>query len=192
MKDVKSGRNTALKVAVVSVPLLIGAWLLLKQYQIDITVTPAAPTNSVPIIKTDSSQDAPPTPPKSANPEPTTKPDPAALAARQGSFRIRNRSDRPVRVALLSRQPKESSAKSSTATSGFALPAHWDFAPQEGSEQGLIVSLPDRQIQLKRGDVVVAFAQDGSQRYWGPYVVGETDRPVWNRDTGNWELTLDQ
>jgi hypothetical protein len=119
------------------------------------------------------------------------KPDPVAIAAKQGNLRIRNQSDYPVRVALLSRQPKDANLKSGSPQSGFATPAHWDFAPQEGSQSGLLVSLPSRSIQLKRGDVVVAFAQDGSQRYWGPFVVGETGKPDWNAQAGEWELVIE-
>jgi hypothetical protein len=36
----------------------------------------------------------------------------------------------------------------------------------------------------------VAFAQDGSRRYWGPYVVGETSSPEWNPQTQEWQLVL--
>ena len=43
---------------------------------------------------------------------------------------------------------------------------------------------------LENGDIVVAFAQDGSRLYWGPYVIGETPVPVWNKKTGEWELVL--
>jgi len=39
--------------------------------------------------------------------------------------------------------------------------------------------------------VLVGFAQDGSQHYWGPFVVGETDRPDWNAQAGEWELILE-
>ncbi|MBD0347029.1 MAG: hypothetical protein ICV63_19830, partial [Coleofasciculus sp. Co-bin14] len=37
---------------------------------------------------------------------PSTSPDPVALAAGQGTLRVSNRTDRPVRVALLTRQAK--------------------------------------------------------------------------------------
>jgi hypothetical protein len=69
-------------------------------------------------------------------------------------------------------------------------PAHWDFAPQEGSTRGLILSLPDGNLQVKDQDVLVVFAQDGSRRYWGPYVIGQMLLPVWNSETSEWQLTL--
>jgi hypothetical protein len=81
------------------------------------------------------------------------------------------------------------SAKPS-ANSPYAEPAHWDFAPGEGSRQGLILSLPNGNLKLKQGDILVAFAQDGSRRYWGPYVVGETAAPIWNSKVSEWQLIL--
>lgn len=89
-----------------------------------------------------------------------------------------NQTDVPVRVALLARGP------------GAVEPAHWDFAPQEGSKEGLILSLPAGNFKLKKGDILVAFAQDGSGYYWGPYVVGESDAPVWDKKLSQWQLTL--
>ncbi|MBD2082969.1 hypothetical protein [Leptolyngbya sp. FACHB-17] len=186
MKQGKGGLHPAVKVALFSTALtaIVGT-ILLKVFPIEISISSGTP-NTVPVIKTANSPPA-----DSVTPPKAEKPDPTALAARQGNLRIRNQSDHAVRVALLARQPKEPSAKSSDPQKGFALPAHWDFAPQEGSESGLLVALPSRSIQLKRGDVLVAFAQDGSQRYWGPFVVGETDQPDWNAQAGEWELALD-
>jgi hypothetical protein len=160
MKEMKSGRasrgRVALKVAAGSTVLVaIAGTILMKLFSIEISIAPAT-SNSIPVIKTEES-------PVAATTTKIEKPDASAIAAKQGNLRIRNRSDYPVRIALLSRQPKETSAKS-TAQNGFAVPAHWDFAPQEGSQSGLLVSLPNRSIRLKKGDVVVAFAQDGSQR----------------------------
>ena len=90
-----------------------------------------------------------------------------------------NQTDQPVRLALLARR----SGSSSSAQPTYGNPAHWDFAPGEGSGKGLLLSLPDGNLKLKKGDILVAFAQDGSGSYWGPYVVGETALPVWNRQT---------
>jgi len=98
-----------------------------------------------------------------------------------------NQTDQPVRLALLARQSETASAPRQTT---YGNPAHWDFAPGEGSANGLILSLPDGNLKLKTGDILVAFAQDGSRRYWGPYVVGETADPIWNRQTGEWQLSL--
>jgi hypothetical protein len=91
---------------------------------------------------------------------------------------------------LLFRAPKSIDTKAVKANA-YEPPAHWDFAPGEGSDKGLVVSLPDRRITLKKGDVLVAFAQDGSQKYWGPYVVNETQTPLWNPEIAEWELSLE-
>lgn len=107
--------------------------------------------------------------------------DPAAIAAHQGTLRVSNPTDHPIRVALLTRQTKSKT---------YGQPAHWDFAPMEGGRQGLILSLPQGNLKLSKGDILVAFAQDGSRQYWGPYVVGETPIPVWNPQKGEWQLVL--
>ena len=105
-----------------------------------------------------------------------------------GLLRISNKTTQPVRLALLARQ---SSLKSATANKSKSdIPAHWDFAPEEGSESGLVLSLPQANLRLEKGDILVAFAQDGYRRYWGPYVVGETSSPQWNPQTQEWQLVL--
>ncbi len=98
-----------------------------------------------------------------------------------GGLRVSNPTQHPVRVALLSR---------STPTVETSTPAHWDFAPQEGSQTGLLLSLPTKSLDLQPGDILVGFAQDGSRRYWGPYVVGETDLPLWVSEGKEWQLIL--
>ncbi|MBF2067301.1 MAG: hypothetical protein IGS39_23220 [Calothrix sp. C42_A2020_038] len=103
-----------------------------------------------------------------------------------GTLRLSNQTYQPIRLALLSR------GKLNKSTSDSHVPAHWDFAPQEGSEKGLLLSLPDQKLQLSKGDVVVAFAQDGSRRYWGPYIIGETPVPMWNSQQKEWWLILNQ
>jgi hypothetical protein len=134
----------------------------------------------------------PPVPQPAADPE---KPDPTKVAAQLGKLRIRNRSSHPVRLALLfqtalrpSQTPVNRLAQPSMS---YQAPAHWDFAPQEGQDQGLLLGLPNRNTELQTGDVIVAFAQDGSQRYWGPFVVGETRSPLWNAQQGEWQLSLE-
>ncbi|OUL36710.1 hypothetical protein BV372_06335 [Nostoc sp. T09] len=107
----------------------------------------------------------------------------------RGTLRMSNQTNQPVRLALLARQ---SAVKSSSAGTQYDLPAHWDFAPQEGSEKGLLLSLPNGNLKLEKGDIIVAFAQDGSRRYWGPYVVGETSLPKWNSQKQEWQLILTQ
>lgn len=95
-----------------------------------------------------------------------------------GALTMSNQTDVPVRVALLARGKNA------------VEPAHWDFAPQEGSKEGLVLSLPEGNFKLNKGDILVAFAQDGSGYYWGPYVVGESDAPVWDKKRSQWQLTL--
>jgi hypothetical protein len=114
-------------------------------------------------------------------PSPSSRPDPVAVAARQGALRVSNPTEHPVRVALLVRQ---------TQTKAYGEPAHWDFAPMEGGSQGLLLSLPQGNLKLSKGDILVAFAQDGSRQYWGPYVVGQTPSPVWNPQKAEWQLVL--
>ncbi|QHG16852.1 hypothetical protein [Nostoc sp. ATCC 53789] len=112
----------------------------------------------------------------------------ASKAKNQGILRMSNQTNQPVRLALLARQ---SVAKGSgTKQANYDVPAHWDFAPQEGSEKGLVLSLPQNNLKLEKGDILVAFAQDGSRRYWGPYVVGETQLPKWNSQNREWQLVL--
>ncbi len=94
--------------------------------------------------------------------------------AHEGGLRVSNQTDQPLRVAVLMRQASAS------------VPAHWDFAPQEGSEKGLALSLPNSNLKLQKGDILVAFAQGSSRRYWGPYIVGETPLPQWNPQTSEW------
>ncbi|MBD2355277.1 hypothetical protein H6G41_11715 [Tolypothrix sp. FACHB-123] len=106
----------------------------------------------------------------------------------RGTLRMSNQTNQPVRLALLARQSKGNSALKNQQD----IPAHWDFAPQEGSEKGLLLSLPNGNLKLEKGDVVVAFAQDGSRRYWGPYVVGETSLPKWDAQKQEWLLILTQ
>jgi hypothetical protein len=112
----------------------------------------------------------------------------ASKSKDQGTLRMSNQTNQPVRLALLARQ---SLAKGSgTKQANYDVPAHWDFAPQEGSEKGLILSLPQNNLKLEKGDILVAFAQDGSRRYWGPYIVGETQLPKWNAQNREWQLVL--
>jgi cytoskeletal protein RodZ len=111
---------------------------------------------------------------------------PAKVASIAGALRVSNQTDHPLRVALLLKEP----APTAATKPKYDEPVHWDFAPGEGSTQGLVLSLPEGNLKLKKGDILVAFAQDGSRRYWGPFVVGETDTPVLNRKTSEWQLIL--
>ncbi len=102
-----------------------------------------------------------------------------------GTLRMSNQTNQPVRLALLARQSTGKKVKTH-----HDIPAHWDFAPQEGSEKGLLLSLPQGSLKLEKGDILVAFAQDGSRRYWVTYVVGETPSPSWNTQSKEWQLIL--
>jgi hypothetical protein len=134
-------------------------------------------------------------------------PPPAAMAGSQGGLRVSNQTAYPVRVALLyhqlTAQPKPEQPKPEQPKPEqpkpeqpkfeqpkFEQPVHWDFAPGEGGSKGLIMSLPTGGLRLSGGDVLVAFAQDGSRRYWGPYVVGKTALPVWSSQQKEWVLPL--
>ncbi len=110
--------------------------------------------------------------------KPQEKPPTTKMAGVPGALILSNQTDLPVRVALLARGKDA------------VEPAHWDFAPQEGSKEGLVLSLPEGNFKLEKGDVLVAFAQDGSGQYWGPYVVGESDAPIWDAKLSRWNLTL--
>jgi hypothetical protein len=107
------------------------------------------------------------------------------LAPIKGGVRIRNRSASPVRLVILRRQSTQTPKKQ-------PIPIHWDFAPREGRLKGLLLALPSETIALDRGDILTAFAQDGSARYWGPYIVGESPQPIWNDKTTEWEVTLEE
>ncbi|MBE9103803.1 hypothetical protein IQ229_02240 [Nostoc cf. edaphicum LEGE 07299] len=114
----------------------------------------------------------------------------ASIAKDQGTLRMSNQTNQPVRLVLLARQSvAKGSSKKQTL---YDVPAHWDFAPQEGSEKGLLLFLPQNNLKLEKGDVLVAFAQDGSRRYWGPYIIGETQLPKWNSQNREWQLVLSQ
>ena len=111
-----------------------------------------------------------------ANPQPVS-----------GGLRVKNQTPFPIRLVLLT-QPTPSQ---STATApADQEPVHWDFAPEEGSDAGLIMSLPEGDLRLQPADILVGFAVDGSRRYWGPYVVGETASPQKQPKSGEWQLTL--
>ncbi len=93
----------------------------------------------------------------------------------QAALRVSNRTNHPVRVAW--RSPNNEAV-------------HWDFAPQEGNMNGLILSLPETDLTLEPGDLIVVFAQDGSREYWGPFLVGKTDLPAWNSQLQEWQLLI--
>lgn len=125
------------------------------------------------------SNDVTPPPPSAPEPSIATEPLPEKPVAYANQLRVSNRSTYPIRVVLLPRQQ-------ATEEQRF----HWDFAPTEGNEEGLLLSRPTGQLQLKTGDVLTAFALDGSRRYWGPYIVGETKLPTQAASAPEWQLIL--
>jgi hypothetical protein len=111
-----------------------------------------------------------------------------------GKLRVSNRSEHPIRLAMRLKSEKLRGDKYNEKVSQrdrYEAPAHWDFYAGEGSDRGLVVALPNRSLHLSKGDVVIAFAQDGSRRYWGPFIVGETDNPLWDPATQEWKLVLE-
>lgn len=157
------------------VVLMIG--YLLTQFQISVWIEPAgSEPEAPPILEAN--------PPPAAAP-PTPLP-PAAVnpAARipQG-LRVSNQTPYPIRLVLLTREAQ-------TQADEFRRPVHWDFAPEEGSQAGLLLSLPEGNLKLNSGDVLMAFALDGSRYYWGPYVVGQTSVPTPQGQPPEWQLVL--
>lgn len=178
-KDIKAKWYPAIAIAIGILLIGGGGWLVASRWMTN-PLTPTAEVERSP--EASPSAQASPTPLETAPANPIAK-----SATRQGALRVGNPTDYPVRVALLA---KKAAAETSDPTNRYDIPAHWDFAPQEGGMRGLVVSLPDRSIKVRPGDILVAFAQDGSRRYWGPYVIGETDGPTWNVKLGEWELIL--
>lgn len=127
---------------------------------------------------------------------------PTESGAHQGPLRVANQTEHPLRIAFLAQgeapetpltSPEDAAVEAGISpdlSETAGEPFHWDFAPAEGGRNGLLLALPEGDLALKDGDVIVAFAQDGSQRYWGPYVVGETSLPFWNGDRSEWQLLV--
>lgn len=69
----------------------------------------------------------PSVPPASPTPiaSPTKSTSPTAIASGQGTLRVGNPTEHPVRIVLTKVQSK-----------GYGEPAHWDFAPGEGGAKG--------------------------------------------------------
>lgn len=184
--------------AIIATAFLLVIWQVMGQFQFSITVehpeaeVPSVSTSSevLPVSKpaSNSASNSTPAPtltqPLELSNQPKTRSNAPATAV--GTLRVSNQSTHPVRLALL---PVQSTAKSGKQPA-YGVPAHWDFAPGEGGSRGLVLALPDGNLKLNRGDVLVAFAQDGSSRYWGPYVVGETGTPLWNSQRSEWLLIL--
>lgn len=169
-------------VIIVSLLGLVGLVLLGLQFTVSISIEPSSLPKTMPPQPRSPSGASPPVPTPQQVQTTPPRSNPTASVAAVGALRLSNQTTQPVRVALLAQ-------KSAAGQPNYLKPAHWDFAPEEGSRQGLILSLPDGDLKLKKGDILVAFAQDGSRRYWGPYVVGETTLPVRNSKS-EWQLIL--
>lgn len=146
---------------------------LLSQLQFSVWIeSPEAAPSSIP---------SPTSPSSLSLVGPSAKPQPdARLTPVPDALRVSNQTPNAVRVVLLAR----------SSDTAYFEPVHWDFAPEEGSQQGLILSLPEGNLRLQQGDILTAFALDGSRRYWGPYVAGKTAAPAKRGQQGEWHLIL--
>ncbi|MCF2970742.1 hypothetical protein L1047_05975 [Synechococcus sp. Nb3U1] len=113
--------------------------------------------------------------------EPSVPSQGTTTSARTGSFRVGNRTPYPIRLVILMRGGERLINPET---------AHWDFAPGEGGSEGLVLSLGEEPLQISPGDIVVAFTLDGTRRYWGPNVVGESLAPFWNGESSSWSMIL--
>ncbi len=100
---------------------------------------------------------------------------------RTGPLRVGNRTDFPVRVVVMLR-----SEESNDQPQVF----HWDFAANEGGSEGLPLSLEEDPLLIRPGEIIMAFSLDGSQRYWGPNLVGESLSPFWEPSLEVWSMIL--
>jgi hypothetical protein len=123
---------------------------------------------------------------QNTSPTPSTSPNAKRATPVANGLRVSNQTAFPLRLVLL-----QGPLEPGTSSRGQkAKPTHWDFAPNEGSQNGLLLSLPKGELRLRSGDVLMAFALDGSRRYWGPYVVGETVLPRQTKPSKIWQLVI--
>jgi hypothetical protein len=176
-------KNMAVKVKLLPVLLaisigLVGAFVL-TQLQFNVWLEPDPTSEEAPVIAID------PLPAPTAAVSSTSTPSSPSKPIPDG-LRVSNQTDLPIRVVLLA----QGSVASDPVKQPFQEPVHWDFAPMEGNVGGLAMSLPEGDLKLADGDVLMIFALDGSKRYWGPYVVGQTARPIKQKTTAEWQLIL--
>jgi hypothetical protein len=200
------GRNEPPKKAMAEkpsiLPLVLAALgggtivFLLSQFQFSIWIEPSGSKDSTPPVIEVAPDVAPPS---SISPSPSAPPAPPQPPLVNG-LRVRNISPYPVRVVLMSQQPasqqpasqqpaSQKSVQNNSSSRPYRAPVHWDFAPDEGSKVGLLLSLPEGNFTLKKGDVLMAFALDGSRHYWGPYIVGKTGG-LSRSKASEWQLVL--
>ncbi len=174
------------------------ATLVLSQLQLSVWIEPSQSSSDTPIIEVDQPNPSPtsggsPTgspPVNSASPVPSSTATSQPSSAGPNALRVSNRTTTPLRVVLLP-YASPTAAPPTESSPQDREPVHWDFAPQEGSQQGLLLSLPDGDLHLHPGDVLMAFSLDGSRKYWGPYVVGDTALPTKQTSSASWELVLE-
>jgi hypothetical protein len=176
LKKTRSPFLTALAV----IGLILVGWMLPR---IQVKIEPVSPPSKVEPL---------PPPPVVTEEKVVAIADAAPLSEgfRQGKMRVSNLSIHPVRVVIL---PQKSDALAFNVPAGkspYDQPFHWDFAPGEGGQKGLPLALPTGELALNSGDVVMVFAQDGSQRYWGPYVLDRVSQPGWNEQSQGWLLQV--
>jgi hypothetical protein len=203
IRDIRFRWQPVIAIASGAVVLMMGLWVIFGRSPLPTgsvlpeplaspRIDPAEPSAPAPAVTPLPSFIRPPvtaTEPQTA--VSASRPETITTPGRQGTLRISNLTQHPVRIALLAKHSTSiASVSSDSGKQVYDMPAHWDFAPQEGSDRGLIVSLPNHNLRIKQGDILVAFAQDGSRRYWGPFVVGETALPTWNPRATEWELLL--
>jgi hypothetical protein len=192
------GRNEPPKKAMAEkpsiLPLILAALgggtivFLLSQFQFSLWVEPSGSKDSTPPVIEVAPDVAPPS---SISPSPSAPSQPPLV----NGLRVRNISPYPVRVVLMSQQSasqqsaSQKSVQNNSSSSPYRAPVHWDFAPEEGSKAGLLLSLPEGNFTLKKGDVLMAFALDGSRHYWGPYIVGKTGG-LSRSKASEWQLVL--
>jgi hypothetical protein len=191
------GRNEPPKKAMAEkpsiLPLVLAALgggtivFLLSQFQFSLWIEPSGSKDSTPPVIEVAPDMALPL---SISPSPAP-PQPPLV----NGLRVRNISPYPVRVVLMSQQSasqqptSQQAGQNNSSSSPYRAPVHWDFAPDEGSKVGLLLSLPEGNFTLKKGDVLMAFALDGSRHYWGPYIVGKTGG-LSRSKASEWQLIL--
>lgn len=92
---------------------------------------------------------------------------------RKGSLRVGNTTDLKVRVVLTKRD-------------GSVTGAFWDYEPQEGSAEGVELSLGENPLVIQEGDILMAFSPEFPDRYWGPDIIGATPAPFWDNKRKVW------
>jgi hypothetical protein len=100
-----------------------------------------------------------------------------APTGRKGSLRVGNTTDLKIRVILTKRD---------SSVAG----AFWDYEPQEGSAEGVELSLGENPLLVQEGDILVAFSPEFPDRYWGPDIIGATPAPFWDNKRKVWSALL--